>query len=663
MLPVDLSGEGERSPITTDKLNAPDEDGDGYVARDADGKGGTDCDDSGPMASVKFPGNIEVCDFEDNNCSGVADEGFPVMTIFRDVDGDGVGNEQRQSCMPATGYSAEGGDCDDNNANRSPRKTELCDEVDNNCNNVVDEGHDKNWYLDDDGDQVPRGPTATVQCNSPGPKYMKYPSGPPFDCDDANDRRAPNKPEICDGIDNNCASNNGVEIDENFPTKGTSCSQGCGTLQCAQGGASLQCSAPEPDIYYQDKDGDGDGIATVIPGVNPKLVCQGVQPPSGYARNQSADCDDIDPAMSSLRTEVCDAIDNNCDGTVDNTAVSCGGTLKEVVDHHVGGNNHDWTTVSTGPGGYPVWVAGRGGKLMVRKDVNQKFENFSFGDPTTPAPTDGSPPLRPNHCGSTNWTVSWVHSNGTVFLGGEGGVLAVHTGGTIDCGLGGVTTSSENLTGMVGFESGGLTTIYLTNTAGHLIKWAVGGDPQHVLMHDSNYNYYGIHGLNENFLLVSGGSTVGPPPQAFQEFQSYSNGNPSSLHATFPDNVSGTANAVWMGTATKACAVGDGGLAWRWDGSTTWNQAEASGTTVDFSSVVMRYDAQNTSNPLNNQCYIVDKSTNGKLRRLTPFGWAKPFDLLPSSRADKPLRDIAITATGELWIVGDDGRVFHYPEP
>ncbi|MCP3166171.1 putative metal-binding motif-containing protein [Myxococcus qinghaiensis] len=595
VLPVDLAGEGEKSPITTDRLNAPDEDGDGYVARQADDKGGTDCDDSGPNAKLRFPGNPEVCDKVDNNCS---------------------------------------------------------------VNDVADEGLDKNWYLDADADGVPRGPDFITQCDEPAGNYIEgYAEAGPFDCDETSvnaAKRFPNNEELCDDIDNNCVDG----IDEGFaPPRNQSCNSECGGMtMCSADGKAVVCSQAPGRYFYPDKDGDGQGAA----GSTRILKCGTAAADPDTVSNDD-DCDDADPAAREGLAEVCDAIDNNCDGTVDNTtAVSCGGTLKDVVNHHVGGNSHDWRTVSTGSNGYPVWIAGRGGKLAVRRTANSKFESFSFGDGTG-TPPDGSLPPNSNNCGNANWTVSWVNSEGTVFLGGENGALAIRTlNAAALCGPGAVTIPCDNITGMVGFEAGGVTTIYLTDTSGRLIKWVVGGSPQHVLVEDSSINYYGIHGLSENFLLVSGGVTSGDLGQAFQ---SYSDSIPSVLLSTQPNNGEGTANAVWMGRPDKACAVGDGGLAWRWDGSTTWNQAESSGTTVDFSSVVMRYDVLNTSNPLNNQCYIVDKSANGKLRRLTPFGWAKPLDLLPSDRANVPLRDIAITPTGDLWIVGDDGRVFHYPEP
>ncbi|NVJ28458.1 putative metal-binding motif-containing protein [Myxococcus sp. AM011] len=595
-LSVDLSGEGTKSAVSA-QLNAPDEDGDGYVAVLGDGKGGTDCQDSGLNAALRFPGNIEVCDAVDNNCSGVADEGL-----------------------------------------------------------------DKKWYQDADNDGVPRGPDFVSQCAKPAGNYIEYAEAGPFDCDETSmnaANRFPGNEELCDGFDNNCE--NGV--DEGFAARNAPCNNECGGVTvCAADGKSVVCNREPGRNYYRDVDGDEDGDATL----QAVVKCQGQQPDPGYVLNNHGDCDDVDPAVSSLRAEVCDAIDNNCDGTVDNnTAVSCGGTLKDVADYHLSSTGQNWRTVSAAPSGYPVWVAGLGGKLAMRRAAGAKFESFSFGDPTSPTPPDGSPVLHPNNCGNGDWYVSWVNSSGVVFLGGPSGLLAIHTGATdYTCVPGGAPTSVL-ITGMVGFDVGGMTTIYITDSDGRLIRWNVGSTPAFTDLNDNNFNYYGLHGLSEDLLLVSGGRT-GPDQQRFASYAGVSSGTTAAptTHTANPNNVGGKANAVWMGTASNACAVGDGGAVWRWDGATTWNRFNApAGVTVDFSSVVMRYNAQDTANPLNRQCYMVDKSAAGKLRRLTPFGWAKGPDL-PLANADKPLRDIAITqTTGEFWIVGDDGRVFHYPEP
>ena len=83
----------------------------------------TDCDDND---SNNFPGNLEVCDSQDNNCDGNIDEGF-------DVDGDS--------------FTTCAGDCNDGDASIHPNATEICDRIDNNCDGTIDEGFD----VDGDG--------------------------------------------------------------------------------------------------------------------------------------------------------------------------------------------------------------------------------------------------------------------------------------------------------------------------------------------------------------------------------------------------------------------------------------------------------------------------------------------------------------------------------
>ena len=101
------------------------------------------------------------------------------------------------------------------------------------------------------------------------------------DCDDSLDSGAavyPLAPELCDGIDNNCDG----RIDENLPLF----------------------------TYFRDADGDGFGnlLATLD-------TCRST-PPDGFVAN-NLDCDDSDPSLSPLAPELCDGIDNNCDGRID----------------------------------------------------------------------------------------------------------------------------------------------------------------------------------------------------------------------------------------------------------------------------------------------------------------------------------------------------------
>jgi len=87
-------------------------------------------------------------------------------------------------------------------------------------------------------------------------------AGAACDCDDANAARFPGNPEVCDGIDNDCAA--GVPAGE--------------------------------------ADADADGVR----------LCAG-------------DCDDGNPARHPGHAEVCDNLDNNCDSAVDGFPTTCGG--------------------------------------------------------------------------------------------------------------------------------------------------------------------------------------------------------------------------------------------------------------------------------------------------------------------------------------------------
>lgn len=246
-----------------------DLDGDGY-------NGLTDCDDDDPNI---FPGQPELCDREDNDCDEVVDEepadGTGYM-VDGDDDGYGVNESVVYSCTVLPELVTMGNDCDDGDPLIHPGATELCDGVDNNCDDSTD-GSDAIdgtlWYLDEDGDAYGLSDDYVRACDQPsgyGPERG--------DCDDTNSGVHPLAPEYCDGFDNDCDT---FRDEDN---------------------------AVDASTWYFDGDNDGYGADTIS-----TTACD---QPSGYTLD-GGDCADADDDIHPGVTELCDGVDNDCDGGTD----------------------------------------------------------------------------------------------------------------------------------------------------------------------------------------------------------------------------------------------------------------------------------------------------------------------------------------------------------
>ena len=273
------------NPDPDDKLNDSIDTQPVEVNQDEDGDGvefEEDCDD---LNAEVFPGAPELCDGLDNDCDGrVDDEPSDAPAWHADADGDGYGdpNSAVTACEAPAGLIADNSDCDDATTTVNPAAAEVCDGLDNNCDGLAD-GEDAadaaTWHNDDDGDGYGDLATAQRACEAPEGTIADA-----TDCDDDDD-------DVNPGATERCATAEDDDCD----------------------GQVNEDDAADATVWYGDADLDGFGDVAVT-----TLACA---QPSGAVDNDE-DCDDRDFGVNPDADEVCDGLDNNCDGSIDGADAS-----------------------------------------------------------------------------------------------------------------------------------------------------------------------------------------------------------------------------------------------------------------------------------------------------------------------------------------------------
>ncbi|MEZ4406664.1 MAG: MopE-related protein [Polyangiales bacterium] len=311
------------------------------------------------------PTGPEVCDGRDNDCDGLVDEGLDTQNDPRNCGACGSDcammirngipacNAGRCAIMRCdVGFI----DLDNDPSNGCEYAcvntgSEVCDGVDNDCNGGVDEPFDLQSDLANCGRCGAAcafaGASAACQMGACvmgacRPGFVDLDGDPSNGCELAC---TPSGPEVCDGRDNDCDG----QVDEGFslmtdPMNCGACGRACvvinGTAACAMG----VCGVASCNAGYVDRNGDlSDGC---------ELACgnadgsRGAEVCDGRDNDCNGMVDDAVPGVgeacgvtrgvcrqgmrvcergtlrcvgeSGPTTELCDGLDNDCDGVVDN---------------------------------------------------------------------------------------------------------------------------------------------------------------------------------------------------------------------------------------------------------------------------------------------------------------------------------------------------------
>ncbi len=333
----------------------------GYA--DADGDGWSACSECDDGSADVRPDATELCNAIDDDCDGVIDEGGAdgETVWYADTDGDGYGDPGAsvlacESSVPE-GYLTNADDCDDTDAAVNPAAVESCNERDDDCDGTIDEADSSDariWYEDADGDGWGVSSDTSISCE-PAAGYAAYDG----DCDDGDARFHPGalEADCADPNDYNCDGSTGyadadadgwaacTECDDGSAAVNPDAVEACNVIDDDCDGVVDETGALGELTWYADVDGDGYGDPSA-----PLLACESTVP-YGYV-SDATDCDDGRADVNPAAIELCNGVDDDCDGTVDEDSAADAAVWYADTDADTYGDASVTTRACTQPAGH-----------------------------------------------------------------------------------------------------------------------------------------------------------------------------------------------------------------------------------------------------------------------------------------------------------------------
>jgi len=247
--------------------------------------------------STSNSGYDNICDTGNWNDDGTTGCSY-ICPPCEDNDGDGYG--VCPACNVTHNCDYDGNDCDDSNSSINPDADDTtCDGIDDDCDGTADED-----YVSDESCFLP----GVCAAGNSGSTCV---AGVETACSTGTPAT-----ETCNGIDDDCDGS----IDE---------------------GVTI--------TFYRDADADNYG--------DPADTIEACTQPSSYVLDNN-DCDDNNPSINPGAEEVCDNLDNNCNGNPDegcddDNDFYCDASMTVIGNPHVcqnGGNDCNDDNISINPG-------------------------------------------------------------------------------------------------------------------------------------------------------------------------------------------------------------------------------------------------------------------------------------------------------------------------